>query len=78
MQEKIPDLQLAEMCAAVMVNRLVGSMDANITRLVFLEAFASGSVEPRTAVCMQTSDAVALYRMLGELIAKQPSTGKAH
>lgn len=79
MTDKSEEMHLAQCCAAVLINRFVGAMDASLTRLVFLEGFPSGAIEPRTAIVMLTSDAVQLYRMLGELIAKQNSpTMKAH
>lgn len=78
MVDKTEEMRTAELCAVVLVNRFVAGMDTTLTRIVFLEAFPSGALEPRTALVMLTSDAVALYQMLGELIAKQSNLAKAH
>lgn len=70
--------RLAELCAAILVNRCVISMSVVVTRITFLEGFGPGVVEPRTAICMNTSDAVELYKALGNLIAQLPPLGKVH
>lgn len=79
MNDKTTQEQMAERMPAVLTNSAVINVNASVTRIAFFEAFP-GQVEPRVAICMDTTAAASLHKALGDLLAKhaQDTFGTAH
>ena len=68
--------EIANGVQAPLVNRFNIRATAQVVRVVFFETYEASA--PRAACCMSIDDAIALQRVLGEIIATVTTKGKGH